>query len=284
MKKNIAILSSVLAAGICFADFTQDFKKAERDLDLGKNKEAAVQFEKLAAQAPAGAKDQCRFMQTWAFAKMRQFDNAQKAVAEIKDPEMKQCGDFFAIYYCKPANELIAKYGTSDLGKFPEEYQRYVYIFRGERQTDAKKAVPDFEKGVKLSSGDVIRKLQGLNGLTRSYNAAGRKAEAKATAEQAMAVKGYSGFYHTICAALIKARIEFEEGNIAAAEKTLNAIKLGHFAKLPQGIDYCELRGDIAAKKGNAAEAQKNYQLAIDNKYTGKGQKAKLEKKMNALK
>lgn len=283
MKTTIAIFSSLLIAGTCFGDFIQDFKEAEQNFNRGKSKEAAAQFEKLAAQAPAHSKDECLFMQVWSLSKMRQYDNAQEVISAISDPGKKKCADFLATYYCRPPRELIEKFGTADLDSFPEEYRHYIYIFRGERQIDRQKAINDLEQGLKLSNTDPVRKLQALASLTRCYAALKRNNDAKAAATEAMSVKGYSGLYYTVCAALIKARIEFDEKDTAAAEKTLDSISIVRFANAPQGIDYYELRGDIAAKKGDSAEAAKAYETAIGNKYIRKGRLAAIKKKLDSV-
>ena len=284
MKTTIAVFSSLLIAGACFGDFIQDYQEAEQNFNRGKNKEAAALFEKLAAQAPAHSKDECLFMQVWSLSKMRQYDNAQAVISAITDLDKKKCADFLATYYCRPPKELIEKFGTADLESFPEEYRNYIYIFRGERQINRQKAITDLEQGLKLSNTDPVRKLQALAGLARCYAALKRNHDAKAAAAQAMSVKGYSGLYYTVCAALIKARIEFEEKNAAAAEKTLDSISIVRFAKAPQGVDYYELRGDIAANKGNSAEAAKAYKTAIGNKYIRKSRLAILKKKLDSVK
>lgn len=285
IKKTLTVVSFALIAVSCFGDFIADYKKAEKLFNSGRNKEAAAQFGALASKAAKDSKDECLFMQAWALGKIRQYDNALKAISLIQAPMMKQCADFFATYYCKSPNELLRKYGKTDFTKFPEEYRHFAFIFRAERTMNTAQANADFQQGLKFAGRDVIRKLQALSGLTRTYASLGKKAEAKQAAAQAISIKGYSGLYYTICAALVKARIEVDEKNFAAAEKTLNSIKLNnYFAKASQGLDYYELRGDIALSKGQKAEAKKAYETALGNKHIWQKRSNDLKKKLASVK
>jgi predicted negative regulator of RcsB-dependent stress response len=152
--------------------------------------------------------------------------------------------------------------------------------------------------------------------LYEQLERAQRGGEQKKTADiAAQIVSGYGGTPYAVMAALISARVAVAGGDLAGAKTQLKWVMDGardedtrDLARLRLAgvlLDeknhqealalvetkvgdslaglYSELKGDILAAQGKAAEARNAYQLALDKSESGSTYRATVQLKMDAL-
>ena len=268
MKKQIFPAILFLAAFSLMADFPTDFQNAQKQFNQRKWEKAAAAFAQTAENAPAAYKDKCYSYAARALASARKQNEAEGMAARIANPEWKSYTRMEILSTLGKFNELVTQFRTEKIDGWPEEIAYLGHYMLGRAlasSRNATEAVAELEKAVAQAGSDERTRILALSSLVQAAQKNGDTAKALAAADKALSMKSFRGFSAYLDAALRKTQILIAQKKFDEAEKNLDALDAGR--KWNGGdwqLQYLETRGDLAAAKGNSAEARRYYAQALE--------------------
>ena len=260
------------------ADFIDEFQAAEKLFQSGKFKAAVPAFEKLEKEAPKNARDNCLRFLSHSLARTGKYQEAIDAAEKITDPNMRNYSKLFAMYYYGPQRKMISQQFPRDCFETWGDFKCSAYLLRGL----AHNISADLEKAGAMAGGDSLTGITAYSKLAEIYSKESNKAKALEAADKAL---GYNmnGLYYYIKAALIKAKILIENKQYDDAEKLLDSLKMGRFAKAEFGLEQNELYAQIALARNNKKLALEYYEKALSTA-SHPFYKKRIQKQIDAIK
>jgi tetratricopeptide (TPR) repeat protein len=270
---GIAFVALVLGAGLDpRADFAGAFQEAKGLFDRKEYQAAAQAFERLAATAPNARGEAASIsLAAISLGRLKQVDRAIGMARTIKAKPMSAYTQMEILSDNRKPRELIAAFENEDIATWPDDINHLGFLLRGGACSavgDARAALADFERCVRLAGSDVWVKLEALNNVAALHHDLGDDAKAIETYRKALAIyeeePARKGRWLYPQALLGAARILMTQGKHDDASAIL--ARFGDTSDKNRrnvwGFLILEAYGDILAAQGRKADALAKYEDA----------------------